>query len=216
VYERAGTERTRGTTLAVGCRFDDLSTAFLHVPDGEHVLVVGPAGSGRTSALAHLVEAWSARYPTGRVIRDPYLLDAGTGTLPTALGRHGERVLLVIDDAERFADTTGGLARALEVRRASLTVVAAGRADDLRAGYGTWITQLRRSRLGFVMAAAAPADGDVLGAIVPRRPPIPPRPGLAWMVDADAVTLVQLAARPDAQPDDQPNRQPADQLGSIP
>jgi S-DNA-T family DNA segregation ATPase FtsK/SpoIIIE len=170
----------------------------LHVPDGEHVLVLGPAGSGRTNALALIVAAWSDRHPTGRVIHDVQLLDDRTDAVD-GVARHADRVLLVLDDAEHVTDPTDALARALEVRRRGLTVVAAGRGDALRAGYGTWVAHVRRSRLGFVMAAGAAADGDVLGAVLPRRSPIAPRPGLAWMVDGNNAALVQLAMQPGCQ-----------------
>jgi S-DNA-T family DNA segregation ATPase FtsK/SpoIIIE len=189
---------TRWTAMPVGRRFDDLATAVLHVPDGEHVLVLGPAGSGRTNALALIVAAWSDRHPTGRVIHDVQLLDDRTDAVD-GVARHADRVLLVLDDAEHVTDPTDALARALEVRRRGLTVVAAGRGDALRAGYGTWVAHVRRCRLGFVMAAGAAADGDVLGAVLPRRSPIAPRPGLAWMVDGNNAALVQLAMQPGCQ-----------------
>ena len=44
--------------LPVGLDFATLSTAVLHVPIGEHALIVGPARSGRSSALIRLIEAW--------------------------------------------------------------------------------------------------------------------------------------------------------------
>ena len=43
------------------------------------------------------------------------------------------------------------------------------------------------------MAAGGELDGDLLGAVIPRRPPIPSRPGLAWLVDEGGPSLVQLA-----------------------
>jgi phage terminase large subunit-like protein len=38
-------------------------------------------------------------------------------------------------------------------------------------------------------------DGELLGVTLPRRLMIPPRPGLAWIIDHDGQRLVQVAAR---------------------
>ena len=61
-------DRTRahiGTVvgLPIGVDFATLSTAVLHLPLGEHVVVVGPARSGRSSGLTRLIEAWRALHP---------------------------------------------------------------------------------------------------------------------------------------------------------
>ena len=41
---------------------------------------------------------------------------------------------------------------------------------------------VRRSRLGLILAACSDLDGDLLAAALPRRRPLAPRPGLAWLV----------------------------------
>jgi S-DNA-T family DNA segregation ATPase FtsK/SpoIIIE len=78
-------------------------------------------------------------------------------------------------------------------RSEAATVFAAGRADALRVAYGHWTAVCRRSRIGLVMVAGGELDGDLLGAVVPRRSPIPARPGLAWLVDGSGLSLVQIA-----------------------
>jgi hypothetical protein len=45
------------------------------------------------------------------------------------------------------------------------------------------------------MTAMGDVDGELLGATLPRRALIPPRPGLAWIIDQDGQRLVQVAAR---------------------
>ncbi|HEU4841431.1 MAG TPA: hypothetical protein VFT09_08315, partial [Ilumatobacteraceae bacterium] len=99
--------------------------------------------------------------------------------------------LLVVDDAERVDDPRLGPLAA--ERRPGLLIAAAGRPDALRTLYGHWTGVVRRSRLGVLLAAGADVDGDVLGELLPRRPPIPPRPGLAWFVDARGRRLGQLS-----------------------
>jgi hypothetical protein len=59
---------------------------------------------------------------------------------------------------------------------------------------------MRRSRLGLVMAAASEADRELLGTSIPRRCPLAPRPGLAWLVDGAEASLVQVAAPEDDEP----------------
>jgi len=105
-------------------------------------------------------------------------------------------VLAVIDDAELVDDPTGVLAALITDRRDHVTVVAAGRGDSLRSNYGHWSAAVRRSRLGLVMAAANELDGDLLGATLPRRLPIPARPGLAWLIADGDRRLMQVAVAP--------------------
>ena len=100
--------------------------------------------------------------------------------------------MLVVDDADRVDDPRLG-ALAQEHRR-GLLIAAAGRPDALRPLYGHWTTVVRRSRLGVLLAGCADIDGDLLGELLPRRLPIPARPGLAWLVDAGGRRLVQLAS----------------------
>jgi DNA segregation ATPase FtsK/SpoIIIE, S-DNA-T family len=103
------------------------------------------------------------------------------------------RVLLGIDDAELVDDVGGALAALAASRRPGLLIVATGKPDSLRQSYGHWTGVIRRSRMGVVSSAANDMDGDLLGAVLPRRTPIPPRPGLMWMIsDGDAV-LTQVA-----------------------
>jgi DNA segregation ATPase FtsK/SpoIIIE, S-DNA-T family len=71
-------------------------------------------------------------------------------------------------------------------------MLVAGRADVLR-GLDHWSAPARRHRLGFVMSATSELDGDVLGVTPPRRCPLPPRPGLAWMITHGGCALVQTA-----------------------
>ena len=70
---------------------------------------------------------------------------------------------------------------------------AAGRPDALRTAYGHWTGAVRRSRIGLLLSACADIDGDLLGELLPRVPPLPSRPGLAWTVDGTGRRLVQLA-----------------------
>jgi S-DNA-T family DNA segregation ATPase FtsK/SpoIIIE len=60
--------------------------------------------------------------------------------------------------------------------------------------YGHWTAVVRRSRLGLLFAACSDTDGDVLGELLPRHRPLPPRPGLAWMIAGGRRSMVQIAS----------------------
>ena len=193
-----------GDVLApIGMAFDDLRPAVLPIACGEHVLVVGPARSGRTTVLNTIADRWSTAHANGwignvarrRSSARPGIAHRDVAALVAAMPP-GRPVLIVIDDAELVDDPTGVLAARIANRDDNVTVVAAGRGDGLRSSYGHWSAVLRRSRLGLVMAAANELDGDLLGVTLPRRLPIAPRPGLAWLVADGGRRLVQVARLP--------------------
>jgi len=191
--------------LPLGLELHTVAPLDLVVPDGEHVLVAGPARSGRSTALARLATAWREAQPDGRalLVRGPPA-NAMAG-LESLAAIEVEAVvdevstdgpcLLVVDDAERVEDPSGALIALVSARRPGLVVVAAGRPEALRSLYGHWTTIVRRSRLGLLASACADGDGDVLGELLPRRPPLRPRPGLMWVVSGGDRPLVQVARR---------------------
>jgi S-DNA-T family DNA segregation ATPase FtsK/SpoIIIE len=181
--------------LVVGTAADDLLTAVLHVPVGDHVFIGGAAGTGKSTALRQLGWAWAQRNPTGTVVRvdrehplDPAVFDA--------LGEPGAPpVLVTVDDADRVDDVAGHLAAIVTGRGRGVTVIAAARLEAVRVAYGHWVREVTRSRCGLIMTSLGEVDGELLGASLPRRSAIRPRPGLGWLVDAQGHRLVQVAAR---------------------
>ena len=186
--------------LSIGVRFGDGHTCNLDVPDGEHVLIIGPPRSGRSTTLQRIVRAWVDAYPDGwwrvvaprRTMLDEQHRHRTFAEILDDIAPTG-RVLIAIDDAELVDDVGGALAALAATRRPGLLIVATGKPDSLRQSYGHWTGVVRRSRLGIVSAASSDFDGDLVGAVLPRRLPIPARPGLVWLVsDGDAV-LAQVA-----------------------
>jgi S-DNA-T family DNA segregation ATPase FtsK/SpoIIIE len=116
-------------------------------------------------------------------------------------------VLLLVDDAEAVDDPGGRLAALAAGARPGTCIVAAGRPDALRQLYGHWTTVVRRSRTGVVLTGGSDVDGDLLGVVLPRRTPVPARPGLAWLVSDGRVQLLQIAA-PDEPDRSRPGPQP--------
>lgn len=186
------------TALPLGTGVATGATHLLRVHEGEHVLVVGAARSGRTTALWRLATAWAALHPEGwvgalaprrrtcRPAAVPFTDVDTVCALPP-----GRPALLLVDDAEYVDDPGGRLAALAEAGH--VCILAAGRPDALRQAYGHWTGVVRRSRLGLVASGGGDMDGDLLGVVLPRRAPIAPRPGLMWAVDGGRAQLVQVA-----------------------
>jgi S-DNA-T family DNA segregation ATPase FtsK/SpoIIIE len=181
----------RPIELPIGLAADDLEPALLRVPAGDHVFIGGAARTGRSTALHQVEVAWRRLHAGGTVVRvdrrDP-ALDADVGPID------GQRpVLVVVDDAERVDDPDGSLGRLLG--RPGVTFAVAARLEAVRVAYGHWTREVARSRCGLIMTSVGDVDGELLGATLPRRPMIPARPGLAWVIDHRGHRLVQVAAR---------------------
>jgi S-DNA-T family DNA segregation ATPase FtsK/SpoIIIE len=79
-------------------------------------------------------------------------------------------------------------------------VIAAGRPDGLRPQFAHWTSVVRRSRIGVLLMACRDVDGDLLGELLPRRPPLRARPGLAWLLDPTGRRAVQLVQQVQVPP----------------
>jgi S-DNA-T family DNA segregation ATPase FtsK/SpoIIIE len=200
------------TALAIGFDFAALLPAFLEVPDGEHVLIVGPARSGRSTALIRVIDGWRTAHSDGIVVLhtpragSPAAARAANASNAVVVGADADvavaiesnlaakrPVLVAVDDAERVVDADGRLLELVNERHPQVMVVATGRPDSLRMMYGHWTAAVRRSRIGLVMSTGSDVDGDLLGEPLPGRSPVAPRAGLAWMIDAAGRRLVQVA-----------------------
>jgi S-DNA-T family DNA segregation ATPase FtsK/SpoIIIE len=177
--------------LVIGLGADDLEPARLSVPAGDHVFIGGAARTGRSTALRQVEAVWRHAHPDGRVVRlgRQHTCERpadGDDVAPSPL-------LVVVDDAERFDDHDGSIARLMA--QPGVTVAIAARLEAVRVAYGHWTREVARSRCGLIMTSMGDVDGELLGATLPRRSPIPARPGLAWLVDQGGHRLVQVAAR---------------------
>ncbi|WP_144711362.1 FtsK/SpoIIIE domain-containing protein [Curtobacterium pusillum] len=195
--------------LPVGIAEDDLGTAALEVYEGEHVLVAGPARSGKSTAL--LAIAQTARAATGvrpavwgicdrrspLASADLDRIAIGPDEVPALVaGLRLERgpVLLLVDDAERFDDQDQALAGLLASERPGTCVVAAGRAVDLRTLYSHWTKAVRKTRCGILLQPDVDYDGELLGVQLPRRAPVAMTVARGYAVSGGRVRLVQTAA----------------------
>jgi S-DNA-T family DNA segregation ATPase FtsK/SpoIIIE len=187
---RAGTS---GVRLPIGLSFDDGKPCSLDVPDGEHVLVLGPTRSGRTTAIDLIVQAWREVHSSGWcAVVAPRRRTRTLAEMLEDIPRSGP-VLVAVDDAELVEDDGGRLERLIGQHRPHCLVIAAGKPASLRHSYGHWTGTIRRSRLGIVLSGCSDVDADLLGFQLPRQSLIAPRPGLGWLVDAGVGAFAQLA-----------------------
>ena len=187
---QAGPSAGRPVELVIGLGADDLQPAALRVPAGDHVFIGGGSGTGRSTALRQVEASWRRLHPGCAVVHlERNRPIDGVDDLLAA-----ERpILVVVDDAERVDDPDGVVVRL--VAAPAVTFAVSARLEAVRVAYGHWTREVARSRCGLIMTSMGDVDGELLGATLPRRPAIPPRPGLAWIIDQGGHRLVQVAAR---------------------
>jgi S-DNA-T family DNA segregation ATPase FtsK/SpoIIIE len=132
--------------IPVGIRESDLGPAWLEAYEGEHILIAGPARSGKSTLLLSVtdlvrisaaadresVDVWGLcgrRSPlakTGMVDRVA-VGAAEAAALIAATRLHQGRLVLLIDDAERFDDEDGAIAGLLSDPVPGLLIIAADR-----------------------------------------------------------------------------------------
>lgn len=194
-------EADGGVVLVVGVSDVGLRPARLVLPPGGHALVAGPPRSGRTTALRTVAEAavaagatvvgiapggWAQAGVVGLAADDPALADALAVDGP---------LVVVVDDADLLDEHHPVLGAVVRARRPGRHVVATARPDRARTAYAHWLRELRADRSGVLLRPDPDVDGELLGARLPRRSPVPDAAGRGWLVGAP-VGFVQLA-RPD-------------------
>lgn len=195
--------------IPVGLQETNLAPAYLDVYDGEHVLIAGPARSGRSTLLLALAGALRGRAtPQGPVkvwglcTRRSPLQDAGldrvavgpeeVAALVASIRMERGPVVLLVDDAERFEDTDQSLNGLVSSGQPGLLIIAAGRAADLRGLYAHWTKTLRKSRLGVVLRPDIDYDGDMIGtSTLPRQAPVALTAGRGYLGAGGQVMLIQ-------------------------
>jgi S-DNA-T family DNA segregation ATPase FtsK/SpoIIIE len=204
--DRRGVPRARWL-LGVGGDLAEAITVDYRV--GIRMVVAGPPRSGRTTLLRSLLaQVVDADVVVAAPARSLLRRDAESGGVPVLSPAHplpngfadGSRpAVALVDDVSHLDD--GPLASQLHdlVRSATpgLTVIAAGRSDELATTYRGLGAELRRNRCGLLLQPG-PADGDILGLRLARqREYQPPGRGIlvgepAWgpaFVDAEQIPI---------------------------
>ncbi len=198
----------RNWFLPMGIGDRRLEPVGLYLGESEHSLIVGPAGSGKSTALRAISIIVAGHRPDVAITalaprRSPLWESEEIDTLVTDPDEMDSAVvkiladptpqLVLIDDADDLSDPGGALLRLFRQRRPDVRVVGAGRADALRSMYGHWTQELRKSRQGIALRPQIEVDGELWHTALPR-PGSPVRnPGRGYLINDGSVELVQLA-----------------------
>jgi S-DNA-T family DNA segregation ATPase FtsK/SpoIIIE len=193
----------------VGLGGDDIGVVGPDLAAGAGTfLVAGPGRSGRSTVLTTMARSLLAQgvelvvvAPRASPLRQ---LDGVSGVLAlfttAAVGADDlapwfdggrRRRVLVVDDAEKLRDCPavawlGAFVSSCAERGQAL--VAGGSAAELALGFTGWHVDLRRGRCGALLSPQVPAEGDLIGALVPRSSlSVRPRIGIAQVNVGDGV-----------------------------
>lgn len=197
----AGEISEEAWTLPLGLDDDTLRAATLKLFDGDHIMVAGPARSGRTTTLETIASIVSKLDP-GIAIHtvcprpsslrlNPTLASVTKATTELDLAED-VRALVLVDDCEE-SDDGGVLTEIIESRRPGVTIVAAGRIDALRGAHRHWTKSVRATRRGIILKPFDSSDGDILSIRLPRSARPIDLPGRGYLVDAGIPSLIQIA-----------------------
>ena len=189
--------------IPVGINEADLNPYVLEAFAGEHVLVSGPARSGKSTMLAAIHQMLVQESPNTKILvgaprRSPLHQMLPGVMCPEQLvdvvetqSAAPEPCIVLIDDAHLVADDSQVLARVLALPDSPLLFIVAGRNNDLRTLYSHWTGQIRKSRLGVLLVPDADYDGDLLGVRLPRHPAVTMSEARGYGCQNGAITLIQ-------------------------
>lgn len=209
------TTSAAGWEVTVGAGGDDAGPVAVDARRG--VLVVGPGGSGRSTALATLALGLAAAGRRVSVLARDGALTALAGTpglrcVPTAeaaaLGAPAARAtgrdvdVLVVDDLDLVARSCGELddrlaawVHAVERGDPAPAVLASCRTDRAAAAYRGAVAALRGSAPALVLSPGEPGSAEAAGADVAAGcdPTLPRHPGRGVLVVQGRAAPVQVA-----------------------
>ncbi|MET9479342.1 FtsK/SpoIIIE domain-containing protein [Streptomyces sp. NPDC006638] len=194
----------------LGLGGDDAGTVGVDLAGSSSVFaVLGPAGSGRSNALASLAVSLLAgdtsvvvltpresplraldRHARARVLSEP---DPSAETVRAALDALPGPRVVVVDDADLLMTPAADKVLreiALSGRDQGLGLVFAASADGLQSGLSGWTTAARRARRGLLLAPKNMAEGDLAGLRLPTSVVRSAgRPGRAWTAGPDGTPM---------------------------
>ncbi|MEM9892575.1 MAG: FtsK/SpoIIIE domain-containing protein [Actinomycetota bacterium] len=167
---------------------------------GQHAVIAGPSGSGRSTALRSLAAAARASDPRCTI------LAVGFDGPPTPGVRGVEavddvdlldlehlagRTLILVDDADRIdPELIRAVQTVIEAKRSDVHIIAASTPDDM-ASFQSWTKPLRATRIGLLLQPHRD-DGEVLKTSLPLRGASDYPPGRGFMVNAGIPELAQV------------------------
>lgn len=203
----------------IGVGGPEVEPIAIRLDDG-HFSIIGPRRSGRTAALARVVEsmnAWPAAKLSFHLIAPKVgpltSLDiwstafrgfeecvAGVETLADSLRARGSRAgqldVVVIDDADALAEELSAECLEPLVDRGEMTgcvFLASFERQAARRIYGGWASAMRKTEHGLLLTPDLEVDGDLLGVRLPRQLLVDMVPGRGFLTRRGNVELVQVA-----------------------
>ncbi|SDU78575.1 DNA segregation ATPase FtsK/SpoIIIE, S-DNA-T family [Arcanobacterium phocae] len=205
-YARIGTEPWN---IPIGMSEADLQPHMLHAYGGEHVLIAGPARSGKSTMLGAIRSVFAAAAKKNNIDLTIFTVASRRSTLHTLFDdvrEHDEisavvasaqalsgPCVILIDDGHLVTDSDQSLFSLIKKSDPRILIVVTGRNEDLRNMYDNWIKELRKSRLGVLLAPNVDFDGPLLGAQIPRRSPVNLSIGRGYACQNGVVSLIQAA-----------------------
>jgi S-DNA-T family DNA segregation ATPase FtsK/SpoIIIE len=218
-YDRADTSmEPGGLLLPVGPGGDTGDPLVVDLSRTGGLLVSGPPGSGRTTALdafaEHLSAAGAAVLRIGRprlghdgraderddVVRlDPLDENGVSRWLSQLEGRPG---VVIADDLGGPTECPALARLPGSGAQGGVALLAAAAPAQLSGYYQGPVAALRRGRTGLLLCPG-PGDADLVGIRLPRTP-LPVRPGSGWLVTSGRLDRVQVARRRVLRPEPAP------------
>jgi len=186
---------------------DTLQPVGWTLREGDHVLISGPARSGKSTTLGTIAAVLRSARPdiriTGLATRRSPLVDSpevdhffsDPAELAASLAAADPSVphAVLVDDAEDVDDSGGTIATLLAERLSHRHFFVTGAADILRTSYGHWTQTVRRSRQGMALKPSGSGDGDLWQVNLPRNLPAVFRAGRGYLISDGSVELAQVA-----------------------
>jgi S-DNA-T family DNA segregation ATPase FtsK/SpoIIIE len=209
-WSRRSPQEGDGSMFAlVGLGGDDMGPVGPDLSSGAGTfLVAGPGRSGRSTVLVTMARSLLAQgvelvvvtpraSPLRGLASAPGVLASFTSASVDAadlspwFGDGARRRVLVVDDAEQLKDCAAAAwlsAFVSSCAERGLAFVAAGSVSDLSVGFTGWHVDLRRGRCGALLSPQVPAEGDLIGGVLPRSSlSTRPRIGVAQVNLGDGV-----------------------------
>jgi S-DNA-T family DNA segregation ATPase FtsK/SpoIIIE len=206
-------------SLPIGPGGDEGEPAVVDLLLTGGLLVTGPPGSGRSSALdafaRHLAGSGTPVLRIGRPqtdlsgsadptldspepdpdALDPLWLDPDdeAGAASWLAGRAGRACAVVADDVGTPPESAALRALPALGRGTGVVLLASSTAGQFTGHYQGPVAHLRRARSGLLLCPG-PGEADLLGLRLPRTP-LPVRPGSGWLATLGRLERVQVARR---------------------
>jgi S-DNA-T family DNA segregation ATPase FtsK/SpoIIIE len=194
-------------TLPVGPGGDEGDPLVMDLLRAGGLLVTGPPGSGRSTALESFARHLGATCDLLRLGRpqsgpadaaggtDDSWLDPGdaAGVADWLAGRHGRPAVVLADDVGAPTEWTALSALPQPGGGSRVVLIAASGPGQLSGHYQGAVAALRRNRSALLLCPR-PGDAELVGVRLPRTP-VPERPGSGWLVTGSAMERVQVARR---------------------